>query len=57
MLAWAANRAPRRRGSVSGCTRIGASAATRTAGLLAPAQRVLAPARPNTAQRETPGLF
>ena len=41
-----------------GCTRIGASAsATRTAGLLAPAQRVLAPARPNTAQRETPGLF
>lgn len=40
------------------CTRIGASAAAeRTAGLLAPAQRLLTPARPNAAQRETPGLF
>lgn len=41
-----------------GCTRIGASAsAQRTAGLFAPAQRLLIAPRPNAAQRETPGLY
>ena len=41
-----------------GCTRIGASAsAARTAGLFAPAQQLLTPAKPNAAQRDTPGLF
>lgn len=41
-----------------GCTPIGASAsATRVAGLMVPGQRLLQAARPNAAQRETPGLF
>jgi carboxyl-terminal processing protease len=40
-----------------GCTRIGASAAAARGGAFAPARTLLTPARPGTAQRETPGLF